>query len=377
MIPKLTFVYDRKGQGTKNKAASVEMRINYQGKRKYISTGIMLFPKEWNNGMVVGRTDWREINEQLQTLMKKCTDIITQMMDDGSLDINAIPSILRNNMVQTQTFIEYSKSVAETRYKSISKGTKEHYLQFFRFMEEWKGIVYFSDVTEKNILKLDEELTKRGIKEASRWNYHRKMKTFILQAVDDNLIKKNPYTRLDIRKGNEDGLKRYLTPEEFERVEKAIMPNKSLERVRDLFVFQTYTMLSYSDLADFRWKKCTNMKGQIVYKATRQKTKQEFVVVLLDQAINILEKYRHELPIISNVKYNLYLKVVMQYAGVSKPVTTHWARHTGATLLLNKGVSIHIIQHILGHSSIRETEKTYAKLLDETIVDQMALVNRA
>jgi site-specific recombinase XerD len=72
------------------------------------------------------------------------------------------------------------------------------------------------------------------------------------------------------------------------------------------------------------------------------------------------------------VKYNLYLKVVAQNAKIDKPISTHWARHTGATMLLNEGkVPMHIIQHILGHASIRETEKTYAKVLDTTIVNAM------
>ena len=46
-----------------------------------------------------------------------------------------------------------------------------------------------------------------------------------------------------------------------------------------------------------------------------------------------------------------------------------WARHTGATLLLNKGVSMGIISKICGHSSTRITEQIYAKLLEETVVD--------
>jgi hypothetical protein len=40
--------------------------------------------------------------------------------------------------------------------------------------------------------------------------------------------------------------------------------------------------------------------------------------------------------------------------------------------MLNEGkMPMHVVQHILGHASIRETEKTYAKVLDETIVDAM------
>jgi site-specific recombinase XerD len=72
------------------------------------------------------------------------------------------------------------------------------------------------------------------------------------------------------------------------------------------------------------------------------------------------------------VKYNEYLKVVAQSAEIDKPISTHWARHTGATLLLNEGVSMNIVSKICGHSSIRITEQIYAKLLDETVVDAVS-----
>jgi len=73
----------------------------------------------------------------------------------------------------------------------------------------------------------------------------------------------------------------------------------------------------------------------------------------------------------SNQKYNDRLKILAVMAGINKPVSSHWARHTGATLLLNSGVDIEIVAKILGHSSTRITREVYAKLLDETIADAM------
>ena len=67
--------------------------------------------------------------------------------------------------------------------------------------------------------------------------------------------------------------------------------------------------------------------------------------------------------------YNQYLKVIAQAAGIDKPVSTHYARHTGATLLLNEGIDMRIISKICGHSSTKITEQVYAKLLDETVID--------
>lgn len=110
-----------------------------------------------------------------------------------------------------------------------------------------------------------------------------------------------------------------------------------------------------------------------VYVGNRAKTKQTFTIPLLSPALAVLKKYQNKLPVISNVKYNEYLKVIAQAAGIDKPVSSHWARHTGATLLLNEsGMDLKTVAKICGHSSFKITEQVYANMLDDTVVDKMA-----
>lgn len=375
--PILTFVYDRKKTATKTKSAVVELRITIDKQRKYISTGIKLFPKEWKDGCVVHRDDWKECNNQLQMIRRKVSDAITNMMEDGVFDINSIPSIVKSTTMVRITFLSYAKNLNKQREKEIRKSTARHYESVMNFLEEWKGIVSFSDINEAKITELDKELKNRGLKEVSRWNYHKLMKIFIKHAMRDGLLRRDPYTKLNIKKGKSDGLTRYLSPDEFHRFETCNIPIKKLEKIRDLFVFQTYTMLSYVDLANFDYSKCVKIDKQTVYISQRVKTNQKFTVVIVKKALDILKKYDYKLPIVSNVKYNDYLKNAVLCAGIDKPVTSHYARHTGATLLLNEGnVPLHIIQKMLGHASIKETERTYAKLLDETIVKTIANVQK-
>lgn len=372
MRQKLTFVFDRKKVADKKKEGVIELKITADGKRKYISTGVKVFPKEWKNGEVVGCRDWKEKNDLLQTLKRKCSEIINKMVDEGNFNIDAIPALLDESLTQRKTFLEYAKECAERRKLGLSEGTQKRYDVVMRFLEKWKGIVFFTDLTEVNLRKMDEYLADRGLKEGSRNNYHKILKAFVLQAFADGLISKNPYFRYKPKRGDENGLSRLLTPDEFKSLETCIIPTECIRRVRDLFVFQTYTMMGYSDLAAFDFNKCKRVKGHMVYKARRHKTGEEFTIVLLKPALQILKKYKYRLPIISNVKYNLYLKAVAQFAKIDKPLTTHYARHTGATLLVNGKVDIHIVQHVLGHSTLRETEKTYAKLMDDTIIEAMS-----
>lgn len=371
MKVKLTFLFDRRKKASKTKEAVVELRITAQGKRSYISTGVWLLKNQWSNGLVVNHKDWKQLNERLQMMYRKCSDVITKMMDEGCFNIKAVSGQLENSMTQSLTFLDYFKRFSEQKAREIKSSTHKRYDVVYGFLEESKVIVFFTDITEDNIRKLDDILTDRGLKESSRYNYHKIIKPCVHQALYDGLIKKDPYERVKVKRGDENGIVRCLTPKEFQQLESSKMPTKSLEQVKDVFVFQTYTMMSYCDLEKFDYKKAKRKGNSIIYTAKRQKTGKEFTFLLLDRAKEILKKYKYKLPILSNDKYNLYLKAVALHAGLDIKLTTHYSRHTGATMLLNDGISYEIIAKVLG-DTIREVEKTYAKMLDDTIVQSMS-----
>lgn len=76
------------------------------------------------------------------------------------------------------------------------------------------------------------------------------------------------------------------------------------------------------------------------------------------------------LPVPSNQRMNSYLKEIADICGINKPLSTHVARHTFATVALANRVSMESVAKMLGHTDIRTT-KIYARVLDKTVSEEM------
>jgi site-specific recombinase XerC len=143
-----------------------------------------------------------------------------------------------------------------------------------------------------------------------------------------------------------------------------------LQKIKDLFIFQCFTGMAYVDMQNFSRTDVSEMQGMKVIRSSRTKTDESFVALLLPEAERIAEKYSYTLPQISNQKYNDYLKLLGAGAGIDKPLTSHVARHTFATYLINKNIPIESISRALGHASIRQTQH-YARLLGNKVIEDM------
>lgn len=372
-VPSIKLIFDRKKVATATKEASVEFLICHEYKKKYIATGVRLHDKEWKPDVhVVNRVDAPELNELLNKQIRNVREVINGMMDEGFINIDEIPSRLLMLNRDGMSFIEFCAERVAIRKHGLKEDSAERYDRFMKFFRKWGKIVFFADVTDRNLIAMDEALTEKKMTAYSRWhNYHRFLNSFIIDAVNEGRLQRNPYKWVPITKKQEKKtLDKFLTKKEVERLKKLPL-NGHLERVRDLFIFQVYTCLAYVDLASFDAKKIDDVNGRKMYVGNRGKTGQEFSFLLLEPAVKVLEKYGGALPIITNQKYNDYLKVLAARAKIEKPLSSHYARHTGATLLLNAGVEMEVVAKILGHSSTRITRQVYAKLLDSTVADAM------
>ena len=140
------------------------------------------------------------------------------------------------------------------------------------------------------------------------------------------------------------------------------LPGSLMAKARDLFIFQMYTGLSYSDAQGFDISKYKLVDGKWMSTQPRVKTGVPYVSVLLPPVVEVLERNDWDVPSLSNQEYNRLLKQIGYAIGISIPMHSHLARHTFATYMLRNGVKIENLARMLGHTNITQTQR-YAKVL--------------
>jgi integrase len=266
----------------------------------------------------------------------------------------------------------------------VARGTKNHYKGSVAALIESGSMRKWSEISVENVHRFDAYLhtlqvhrtdaeIKAGkpvkyISQATVRNYHKDIKALLGRALKFGLITANPYDRMkgEIKRGDHETVE-FLTDDERVRIEGLTMTDGSmLATVRDMFLFQCYTGMAYSDMMRFALEKCQRDGKNLTYSAPRVKTGVVFYIRVLPKALAIAEKYGGRLPNIADQTCNSNLKTIATATGITKRLTTHVGRHTFATWALRSGVPIDRVSKMLGHRRITQTQR-YAKLLAEDV----------
>ena len=370
-VPKVKLVYDRKKRATNTHEGTIELRVLFQCKQKFLSTGVAILPRQWDekNECVKLRNDATSLNKALSLIKNAAVDLLMEMVQQGIVDLSRLSEVLKPK-VNDLTFHEYMKERIEKR--NVSENTRERYVSFYKiFVEEYGKMINFSDITEAGIRDYDEWLHKRMVnghlmQQSTIYSHHKYLRLFIYDALTDGHVDKNPYQsrRIKIDHG-EGGQIPCLTINQVETIEGLDLVG-FLDKTRDLFLFQCYTGLAFADMQKFRLKDyAQDEDGKYLIKGQRTKTDTTYIFVLSEKALAIVGKYKGRIPSISNQKYNQYLKVIGQMIGVPT-LHSHMGRSTFASTCLNQGMNTDVLKHALGHTTTIQTNR-YATMQDNTI----------
>ena len=193
----------------------------------------------------------------------------------------------------------------------------------------------------------------------------------------------------------------FLTWEELNRLREFKIPptKQALERVRDVFLFQCFTGLRYSDVFNLRR---SDIKGDHI-EVTTVKTSDSLIIELNDHSKAILEKYKDvefendkALPVITNQKMNDSLKELAELAEINEPVRqtyykgneridevtpkyallgTHAGRRTFICNALALGIPPQVVMKWTGHSDYKAM-KPYIDIADDIKASAMSKFNQ-
>jgi integrase len=179
-------------------------------------------------------------------------------------------------------------------------------------------------------------------------------------GVNEEIIKANQIFMLKLKKTAKEPPK-YLTADEVQRIETAVLPRPVLNRVRDLFIFQCYTGFDYGDVTSVTLSAIQTYAGKKYLIKPREKNGNLAILPYFKNARDIWERYSFRMPKYSNQKYNKYLKEIAALLGITTPIYSHIARNSFAMRMLNQeGYGMSHISRFLGHKTTATTERYYA-----------------
>lgn len=364
-------VFDRKNQLATKGLGSVEIYVYLgNGQKKYI--GIKKCTE----------SEWRyyQHSVQLANEIAMYNAVAEEMAASGEdmtiynyvnrlgMDNATREKTERAKLIASSTgFLDFM--MAQIEKEKIAPGTRMRKDVTHRALKEWGKMNRFAQVNEANIIAFDEWLrTSAERSTVTIHNYHKILKMYTRAACEHGYIKTDPYDskRCHFERGKYKE-RNPLTEDELVKVRSLKGLDPKLERARDMFVFCAYTGLAYIDSQAFDFDTMVEQReGTYFIDGSRIKTGNKFFTPILPPAMEILEKYDFNLPHISNQKLNDYLHLVEKIAKLNKPMTTHVARHSFATLVLSYDIPIENLARMMGHSNIKTTQ-VYGKILKTTI----------
>lgn len=376
----------------KDGSVPVYCRITIDGKEARFGMKKDIDPKLWNvkEGKATGKsTKSSEVNALLEKTKAGIHKIYRDVQErENAVSAEKVKNIFLGIDSKQHMLLKAFDGHIEELFNLIGKKiVKATYLRYcylkIRLSEFLSEKYHLPDIPLREInyqFIRDFEiylLTVRGNKQSTIAQSLILLKLIMELAYKNEWISRNPFVNYKIE--DEKSERGYLTQKEVE-----ILMNwkldKKLERTRDVFIFCCFTGLSHIDVFKLTKEKIQlSNDGQQWIMGKRKKTDIEYFIPMMEIPKKILDKYKNQtfkdeklLPVKTSITVNRHLKEIAKICGIKKHLTFHLSRHTFATLVMSKGVSLESVSKMLGHKNIQTTQ-IYAKMTPEKVGRDMAI----
>lgn len=338
--------------------------------------------------VLIPETDEKSIRKNDATL-KKAEAICRKRNRQLKKELPAVKYVLNQEAEESQlTLFNWID-----KYREIQKNRGIRNLDIIKRLKKLLGLFHddfpLTDVDKQfcldfiNFLK-NEYKTKFGnpISSKSGFNIVSELSTALNTAIREGKMQSNPVNKLTPTEKflPREQVREYLTIDELKML---IQTPCKCEMVKNAFLFACNCGLRRSDVLALKWSDIT-IDNDVWRVGTRMvKTERLVYVPLPLQARRWMpprptepekwdEKVFQKLDV---SKIQEYLKPWAESAGITgKNVSFHVSRHTYATMLLTLGADLCTVSKLLGHTSVRHTQR-YAKIINKTIDDSIDLID--
>lgn len=363
----------RASKARKDGQSPIEMSVIINGERSIISLDRRINPKHFipSSQKVRGNA---EINEYLDVIRRKCFTLEMELIKLDNFSLKTFVHSFKHGIPQRiDTLLNIYSKHNELYQQNVVCG-KVNSTALYKYQKNMERVAEYLKTLDKADIKLKDitpsfiegfqNYCLRTLKNNTTNKQLKMLKKILAYAVKERLLDVSPF-QLTLKDEKLDY--HTLSLDEIKYLMSLKVTDKRIEQIRDMFCLQSMTGLSFSDMVSL----CKDDVQDDVIIKRRKKTDIQFVIPVLPIAKKILEKYDYQLPVISNQKYNAYLKVLGDYAKMPMKLHSHLGRHSFACILLNSGVDMKTISRTLGHSSMRTTEKIYAEMSNQTVVSNI------
>lgn len=359
--------------------ATVYIIVHLQSKTRKFSTGIRCKPEKWNERQKRIKGNSKDTNDKnliIANSLSRMNEILVRFrLQDVDLTIDLLANEWKNPSRRIDFHSFYDEALEE-RKTDLAYGTYKHHKSFGKKLREFKPEMTFSEINYDLINRFKRWLKSKKGNDISTINTNlKRWRAYLNIAKRKGVITRNPFDDYTIRDIKIE--RSFLTSDELLELWKAYKNEVFSESLTNVIRHFLFMCLTGVRISDFKRLEITNINNFSLYYLPHKTVnhKREIVKVpLSNQALRLIE----DEPIqgnklfnpISEQKMNKYIKLVMKELEIHKKITIHSARHTFATLWLEKTKDLAGLQQLLGHSDIKET-MIYAHVSEGMLKDGM------
>lgn len=420
----ISFNFELNKRPNKRGKYAVVLRITEDRQHKRSNTGVEISrTADWNSTRQEVKTTAEysdQLNKQLQEIMENAKAAYRELKSEGTATSS---SVMRKAVSDSQKkgLLDFCHERIHELDNSRQFGTAKKYGDTVNKLESFlqtrkQNDLLLCEIDMTFINKFQEFLVsipnnrdpekKNSLAPNTVVKHQKVLRAILTTAVERGYISDNPMENVSLKEISVP--QRHLTREELQKLQKApFKPGTGLCNARDLYLFAIYCAgMRIGDVLSLRWNNITEIDGKMRIQYVIMKTKKTKEFTLVEEAQQILSKYKPDstpssyiFPYLDNtadyaryksfndiqtmpkaIHKDLFNAINSREALVNKqlkqvadmlslePFSFHSSRRDFAALANSSGVNCLQVQDMLGHESLATTER-YMRTVDTSRID--------